>query len=74
MDHNNTLHEREVLKLYYGWYTNPVTMRWIADILETSSMKIRQTKDRAIRKIRASVWGERKYKKDLSTTGISMLY
>lgn len=60
MGHNNTLHEREVLKLYYGWDTDPVTMEGIADILETSSMKIRQTKDRAIRKIRTSVWGRKK--------------
>ncbi|MBM7834996.1 sigma-70 family RNA polymerase sigma factor [Clostridium sardiniense] len=57
MNNTNTLHEREVLKLYYGWETDPLTMEGIADILETSSDKIRQSKDRAIRKMRNSTWG-----------------
>jgi len=60
MRNSNTLHEREILKLYYGWDMDPVTMEEIADILQSSSMKVRQTKDKAIRKIRNSVWGRKK--------------
>lgn len=61
MSKYNTLHEREVLKLYYGWDTDQVRIEEIADMLETSSDKVRSTKSKAIRKIRSSMWFRAEY-------------
>ena len=69
MNTYNTLHEREVLKLYYGWDTDQVSIEDIADIFKASSNDIRSTKSKAIRKIRNSTWFRieynRRYKEDI---------
>ena len=61
MDKHNTLNEREILKLYYGWYTDELNIEQIADIFETSSSDIKNTKARAIRKLRNSMWFKKVY-------------
>ena len=70
MKNNNTLYEREVLKLYYGWDTDPLTIDDIADILETSSKNISRVRAKAIRKMRNSSWAraeyQRRYKEDIT--------
>lgn len=70
MNKYNTLHEKEVLKLYYGWDTDQVTIEDIADILQASSNDIRKTKSKAIRKIRSSMWFRaeynRRYREDIT--------
>lgn len=61
MNTYNTLHEREILKLYYGWDTDQVPIEDIADIFQASSNDIRSTKSKAIRKIRSSMWFRAEY-------------
>lgn len=51
-----TLREREILKLYYGWNTNRMTMIEIAEIFELSAPRIRQIKENALIKLRNSKW------------------
>lgn len=70
MNKYNTLHEREVLKLYYGWDMDQVTIEDIADIFQSSPNDIRKTKSKAIRKIRSSMWFKaeynRRYREDIT--------
>lgn len=70
MNKYNTLHEREVLKLYYGWDTEQVSIEGISDIFKTSSNDIKNTKSKAIRKIRGSMWFRveynRRYREDIT--------
>ena len=66
MDKYNTLNEREILKLYYGWDTDELSIEQIADIFEDSSSDIKNTKARAIRKLRGSQWFRIKYQRRYS--------
>lgn len=70
MNQYNTLQEREVLKLYYGWDSEETSIENIADIFETSSSNIKNTKSKAIRKIRNSMWFRaeynRRYREDIT--------
>ncbi|MDU2231347.1 MAG: sigma-70 family RNA polymerase sigma factor, partial [Clostridium perfringens] len=70
MDKHNTLNEREILKLYYGWDTDELSIEQIADIFETSSSDVKNTKARAIRKLRGSQWFriqyQRRYSEDIT--------
>ncbi|KFX59287.1 sigma-70 family RNA polymerase sigma factor [Clostridium botulinum] len=52
----NTLKEREILKLHYGWDTEPVVSTEIGEIFNIDSNKVRQIEAIALRKIRNSVW------------------
>ncbi|WP_347178237.1 sigma factor-like helix-turn-helix DNA-binding protein [Clostridium perfringens] len=69
MDKYNTLNEREILKLYYGWDTDELSIEQIADIFETSSNEVKSIKGKAIRKLRNSMWFkieyQRRYKEDI---------
>ena len=70
MDKHNTLNEREILKLYYGWDTDELSIEQIADIFETSSNEVKSIKGKAIRKLRNSMWFkmeyQRRYKEDIT--------
>ncbi|EGT3618938.1 MULTISPECIES: sigma-70 family RNA polymerase sigma factor [Clostridium] len=66
MDKYNTLNEREILKLYYGWDTEELSIEQISDIFETSSSDIKNTKARAIRKLRGSQWFRNQYQRRYS--------
>ncbi|MDK0751012.1 sigma factor-like helix-turn-helix DNA-binding protein [Clostridium perfringens] len=70
MDKYNTLNEREILKLYYGWDTDELSIEQIADIFETSSNKVKSMKGKAIRKLRNSMWFkmeyQRRYREDIT--------
>ncbi|WP_338150426.1 sigma factor-like helix-turn-helix DNA-binding protein [Clostridium perfringens] len=70
MDKYNTLNEREILKLYYGWDTDELSIEQIADIFETSSNEVKSIKGKAIRKLRNSMWFkieyQRRYKEDIT--------
>jgi len=60
---NNTLKEREVLMLRYGWDTNKEsTYIDIADIFNISSNKIINIESAALKKLRCSNWGQEKGK------------
>lgn len=61
MDKHNTLNEREILKLYYGWDTDELSIEQIADVFEASSSDVKNTKARAIRKLRNSMWFKKVY-------------
>lgn len=63
MDKYNTLNEREILKLYYGWDTEELSIEQIADIFETSSNEVKSIKGKAIRKLRNSMWFKMEYQK-----------
>lgn len=70
MDKYNTLNEREILKLYYGWDTEEMDIYQIANIFETTSYNIKDIKKRAINKIRNSMWFrveyQRRYSEDIT--------
>lgn len=70
MDKYNTLNEREILKLYYGWDTEEIDIYQIADIFDTTSYDIKNIKMRAIDKIRNSMWFrveyQRRYSEDIT--------
>ena len=70
MDKYNTLNEREILKLYYGWDTEELDVYQIADIFDTTSYNIKDIKKRAINKIRNSMWFrveyQRRYSEDIT--------
>ena len=70
MDKYNTLNEREILKLYYGWDTEEIDIYQIADIFDTTSYDIKNIKRRAIDKIRNSMWFrieyQRRYSEDIT--------
>lgn len=68
MRDNNTLTEREILKLCYGWEANPMQLEEISELLSMKYVKCRNLKAKALRKIRNSVWcrtSGKKYKEEL---------
>lgn len=63
MNSCNTLKEREILKLHYGWDNNKcMTLNDIAQIFSISGERVRQQKSQAMRKIRRTMWGRLKAK------------
>ncbi|WP_294395272.1 sigma-70 family RNA polymerase sigma factor [uncultured Clostridium sp.] len=63
MRDNNTLVEREILKLYCGFDVNPIQLEEIAELLSMKYVKVKNLKSKALREIRNSVWGRTKGKK-----------
>ncbi|NRT78649.1 sigma-70 family RNA polymerase sigma factor [Clostridium beijerinckii] len=60
---NNTLKEREILHLCYGWdYQKTFTYKEVAETLNISINSIPQIEFNALRKLRNSTWGKDKYK------------
>lgn len=63
MLHNNTLKEREILKLCYGWdYKKQFTYKEAAEVLKLNQNSIPQIEFNALRKLRNSTWGKDKFK------------
>lgn len=63
MKDNNTLFEREILKLRYGWdNSKECTRNEIAEIFDTYTSKIASNELMALRKLRSSSWGQEKKK------------
>lgn len=61
MEQNNTLNEREILKLHYGWDRgNCLSLNDLGDIFGITSERVRQIESKALRKIRSSSWGRNK--------------
>ena len=58
----NTLEQREVLKLKYGWNTTPMKLDDIADIFGITSNKVRNIESSALRKLRNSMWAKKNIK------------
>ncbi len=56
MKTHNTLEQREVLKLKYGWNTIPMKLDDIADIFSITKAKVRNIENMALRKLRNSSW------------------
>jgi len=52
----NTLREREVLKLRYGWNIKPILLSEIGELLQVSTERVRQIECNAIRKLFNSKW------------------
>lgn len=68
MMQSNTLLEREILKLHYGWNVEPIRRKEIGEILSISRYRTADIEFKALRKIRNSVWGRtsgRKYRNEL---------
>ncbi|MDR3594922.1 sigma-70 family RNA polymerase sigma factor [Clostridium sp.] len=53
----NSLREREVLKLHYGWNIKPIVLSEIGELLQVSTERIRQIEYNALRKLFNSKWG-----------------
>lgn len=63
MLHNNTLREREILKLCYGWdYQKTFTYKEAAEVLKLNQNSIPKMEFNALRKLRNSTWGKEKVK------------
>lgn len=63
MIHNNTLKEREILQLCYGWDCQKTfTYKEVAEILNLSKNSIPQIEFNALKKLRNSDWGKEKSK------------
>jgi len=63
MLHNNTLKEREILQLCYGWdYQKTFTYKEVAEVLKLNQNSIPQIEFNALRKLRNSSWGKEKVK------------
>lgn len=59
----NTLAERELIKMHYGWdNTKCLTLEDIAEVLDITWSKVKSKKQIAIDKIRNSMWARKKYK------------
>lgn len=68
MEACNTLREREVLKLHYGWNIKPIIIREIGEIFSIPEEKTRQIETKALRKIHNSTWGRtigKKYRDEI---------
>lgn len=63
MLNNNTLKEREILQLCYGWeYQKTFTYKEAAEALKLNQNNIPQIEFNALRKLRNSTWGKEKVK------------
>lgn len=56
MKTHNTLEQREVLKLKYGWNAKPMALNDIAEIFNSTVSKVRNIENLALRKLRNSSW------------------
>ncbi|KAJ49103.1 hypothetical protein CTM_24925 [Clostridium tetanomorphum DSM 665] len=55
---HNTLRQREILKLHYGWNNSkPMNLREIGEVLNMPYRHVRCEKFKALRKIRWTPWG-----------------
>ena len=52
----NTLKQREILKMRYGWNSKPMTLKEIGDIFNVSDTRVRDIEISALRKLRGSKW------------------
>ncbi|MDU2489581.1 MAG: sigma-70 family RNA polymerase sigma factor [Clostridium celatum] len=59
MQEKNTLEQREVLKLRYGWNSKPMTLNEIAEIFNITGNKARLTESAALRRLRNSMWAKK---------------
>ena len=74
MKENNTLKEREVLKLCYGWDVNKrFNYNEIGEIFNVSANRIIQIESSALRKLRHSEWGKDRVKEYISLKFESIL-
>lgn len=62
MQTHNTLEQREILKLKYGWNSKPMTLNEIAEILNITGNKARLKESAALRKLRNSMWAKKNIK------------
>ena len=77
MNTNNTLQEREILKLRYGWDISPITPKETSGILDINVNKVRSIETKSLKKLRESVWGRtkgRKYRDELIGTHYNYQY
>lgn len=56
MNQCNTLEEREILKLRYGWNFKPITLYETGEIFNITGERVRQKEYIALRKLRDSNW------------------
>lgn len=62
MQTQNTLKEREVLKLRYGWNTSTMTLNDIGEIFNIPGNTVRNIEHAALRKLRNSMWAKKNMK------------
>jgi len=68
MLHNNTLKEREILQLCYGWNHQKIfTYKEVAEVLNLNKNSIPQIEFNALKKLRNSDWGKEKSKEYIGT-------
>lgn len=62
MQTHNTLEQREILKLKYGWNTTPMKLDDIANIFDITINKVNSIEHMALRKLRNSSWAMNRIK------------
>ncbi|WP_055665425.1 sigma factor-like helix-turn-helix DNA-binding protein [Desnuesiella massiliensis] len=66
MSNNNTLQERQILILRYGWDNNScMTLEEVGCLFNITGTRARQIQNKAMRKIRRTLWGKNKAKEIL---------
>lgn len=66
MSNYNTLQERQILKLRYGWDNNCcMTLEEVGCLFDVTGIRARQIQNKAMRKIRRTLWGKNKAKEIL---------
>lgn len=68
MNDTLTLHQRETIKLRYGWNAKPMTLQEIADVFDVTRERVRQWQSQTFRDLRKSQWCKtkgREFAKDL---------
>lgn len=74
MESANTLKQREILKMTFGWNSKPMTMNEIGEIFDISNTRVRDIKAAALKKIRHSSWAIRNVKEFAELGYINKFY
>jgi len=59
MQTHNTLEQREILKLKYGWNSKPITLNDMAEIFDITVNKVKNIEHMALRRLRNSMWAKK---------------
>lgn len=74
MEMANSLKQREILKMRFGWNSKPMTMNEIGDIFNISNTRVRDIEIAGLRKLRNSPWAIRKAKEFAELGYINKFY
>lgn len=74
MESANTLRQREVLKMRFGWNSKPMTLNEVGEIFDLSSTRVRDIERAGLKKIRNSQWAIKNMKEFVQLGYINKFY